>query len=124
LACYDQYRTEQAEWLRSVVASEEFRSAPLKIAFCHIPPEAKGWHGAAEILRLFVPILNEGGLDLMLSGHIHKYRLTEAGENGCQFPVLCNPNVCRLDATATANGVDIKIFDTQANLLHSYQLKK
>lgn len=124
LAHYDPYRAEQAEWLRSVVASEEFRSAPLKIAFCHIPPEAKGWHGAAEILRLFVPILNEGGLDLMLSGHIHKYRLTEAGDNGCQFPVLCNPNVCRLDATATANGVDIKIFDTQANLLHSYQLKK
>lgn len=124
LACYDQYRAEQAEWLRTVVASEEFRSAPIKIAFCHIPPETKGWHGAEEIMRLFVPILNEGGLDLMLSGHIHKYRLTEAGTNGCNFPVLCNPNVCRLDAEVTAKGVDIKIFDTQATLLHSYQLKK
>lgn len=124
LAHYDHYRAEQAEWLKGVVASEEYRSAPMKIAFCHIPPEAKGWHGAAEILRHFVPVFNEAGLDLWLSGHIHKYRLSEAGENGCNFPVLCNPNLCRLDAEVTADGVDIKIFDTQATLLHSYQLKK
>lgn len=124
LACFDQYRTEQAEWLRSVVASEEFRSAPVKIVFCHIPPETKGWHGAAEIHRLFVPILNEAGIDLWLSGHIHKYRLTEVGVNGCNFPVLCNPNLCRMDVTATANSVDVKIFDTQSTLLHTYQIKK
>ena len=124
LACFDQYRTEQAEWLRSVVASEEFRSAPVKIVFCHIPPETKGWHGAAEIHRLFVPILNEAGIDLWISGHIHKYRLTEAGVNGCNFPVLCNPNLCRMDVTATANSVDVKIFDTQSTLLHTYQIKK
>ncbi len=124
LAHYDQYRAEQAEWLRGIVASEEYRSAPMKIVFCHIPPETKGWHGAAEIHRLFVPILNEAGLDLWLAGHIHRYRLSETGENGCDFPVLCNPSVCRLDAAVTANEVDIKIFDTQSNILHSYQIKK
>lgn len=124
LACYDQYRNEEAAWLRGVIASEEFRSAPVKIAFCHIPPETKGWHGAAEIHRLFVPLLNEGGIDLMLSGHIHKYSLAEAGTNGCNFPVLCNPNLCRLEATATTNSVDINIFDVSAKLLHSYQIKK
>ena len=124
LACYDQYRTEEAEWLRGVVASEEFRSAPIKIVFCHIPPETGGWHGAEEIHRLFVPILNEAGIDLWLAGHIHKYRLTEAGKNGCNFPVLCNPNVCRLDAEVTANGVDINIYDVNSTRLHTYQIKK
>lgn len=124
LACYDQYRKEEAEWLKGVVASEEFRSAPVKIVFCHIPPEENGWHGAADIQRLFVPILNEAGIDLWLAGHIHKYRLTKAGENGCNFPVMCNPNVCRLDATVTANGIDIKIFDTKSTQLHTHQIKK
>lgn len=124
LACYDQYRAEQAEWLKGVVASEEFRSAPVKIVFCHIPPETKGWHGAAEMHNRFVPILNEAGIDLWLAGHIHKYRLDEAGENGCNFPVICNPNVCRLNATVTAKGIDIQIFDTKSTLLHSYQIKK
>ena len=124
LACYDQYRTEQAEWLREIAASEEFRSAPMRIVFCHIPPEIKGWHGAADIHKKFVPILNEAGIDLWLAGHIHKYSLTEAGENGCNFPVLCNPNVCRLDAQVDANGIDIKIFDVNSTLLHTYQLKK
>lgn len=124
MICHDKYRAEEAEWLRGVIASEEFRSAPMKIAFCHIPPETKGWHGASEIHRLFVPLLNEGGIDLMLSGHIHKYRLSEAGTHGCNFPVLCNPNVCRLDATATANGIDIKIYDVNSTLLHTHQIKK
>ena len=124
LACYDQYRIAEAEWLRKVVASEEFRSAPVKIVFCHIPPETNGWHGAAEIHRLFVPILNEAGIDLWLSGHIHKYRLNKAGENGCNFPVMCNPNVCRLDAEVTANSVNINIYDVNATRLHTYQIKK
>lgn len=124
LAHFDQYRAEQAEWLKGVVESETFRSAPVKIVFCHIPPETKGWHGAAEIHRLFVPILNKAGIDLWIAGHIHKYRLTEPGENGCNFPVLCNPNVCRLDATVTAKGVDIKIVDTKSTTLHTYQIKK
>lgn len=124
LACYDQYREQEAAWLRGVVASEEFRSAPVKIVFCHIPPETKGWHGAAEIHRLFVPILNEAGIDLWLSGHIHKYRLDEAGTNGCNFPVMCNPNVCRLDAEVTANGININIFDVNSTRLHTYQIKK
>lgn len=124
LACYDQYRTEEAEWLRKVVASEEFRSAPVKIVFCHIPPETKGWHGAADIHRKFVPILNEAGIDLWLAGHIHKYRLNEAGTNGCNFPVMCNPNLCRLNATVTANGIDINIFDVNSKCLHTHQIKK
>ncbi len=124
LACYDQYRTEQAEWLRTVVASEEYRSASVKIVLCHIPPETNGWHGAADIHQKFVPIFNEAGLDLWLSGHIHRYRLSKSGENGCNFPVLCNPNLCRLDGEVTAEGVDIKIFDVNSTLLHSCQLKK
>ena len=39
------YVREEAEWLKGVVASEEFRSADARIVFCHMPPNPKGWHG-------------------------------------------------------------------------------
>ena len=34
----DAYREQQAQWLRGVVAGEEFRSAPYRIVLIHMPP--------------------------------------------------------------------------------------
>ncbi len=111
----DPYREQEAEWLRGVVSSEEFRSAPVRIVFLHMPPSPKGWHGGAEISRLFVPILNQAGIDLMLSAHIHGYKLYPAGHKstGCAFPVLCNPNRTRMDVEATAGRIECDIFDKE-----------
>ena len=117
----DPYREQEAEWLRGVVSSEEFRSAPVRIVFLHMPPSPKGWHGGAEISRLFVPILNQAGIDLMLSAHIHGYKLYPAGHKstGCTFPVLCNPNRTRMDVEATAGRIECDIFDKEGKLTHS-----
>lgn len=107
----DRFREEEAEWLRGVVASPEFKAAPVKIVFCHMPPNPTGWHGSAEVSRLFVPILNRAGIDLMLSAHTHRYSLDEAGKRGCEFPVLCNPNLQKLTGEVTAGGIRIVISD-------------
>ncbi len=117
----DPYREQEAEWLRGVVSSEEFRSAPVRIVFLHMPPSPKGWHGGAEISRLFVPILNQAGIDLMLSAHIHGYKLYPAGHKstGCAFPVLCNPNRTRMDVEATAGRIKCDIYDKEGKLTHS-----
>ena len=124
LAQYDAYRTEEAEWLKRTLASEECRTAPIKIAVCHIPPSIKGWHGGAEIAQKFVPLLNGAGIDLMLSAHIHRYRLDPAGTENRKFPVLCNPNQCRLDATVTAHGAEIKIVNVEGQTIHEYKIEK
>ena len=86
----DDFRAEEAEWLARVVEEPDFKSAPVRIVFCHMPPAPGGWHGGSEVARLFVPILNRAGIDLMLSAHIHRYKFWDKGENGCDFPVLCN----------------------------------
>ena len=75
LVRYDTYREKEAKWLKGVVDSDEFKAAPVKIVIIHVPPKSSGWHGEAEVARLFVPILNQAGVDAMFCGHIHKYRL-------------------------------------------------
>ena len=126
LSLTDQLREEQAEWLKQVVASDEFKSAPVKIVFLHIPPFSKGgvWHGTSEIIRLFMPILNDAGIDLMLSGHLHSHHFLEKGAAGNNFPIVINPNSTRLDAIADKNGINLKIVNADGKVLHDHQINK
>lgn len=88
----DDYRAEQAEWLERVVESDEFKNAPYKVAVCHMPPVGDSWHGPSHAKSLWLPILNKGGLDLMLCGHLHRHVFHDKGFEGAQFPVLVNSN--------------------------------
>lgn len=70
----DQYRTEQAEWLKAELEKETYKKAKYKIIICHMPPFG-GWHGEEEIARKLVPLLNESGAQIMLTGHLHKHMI-------------------------------------------------
>lgn len=126
LSLTDQLREEQAQWLKQVVATDEFKSAPVKIVILHIPPYSKGahWHGMHEINRLFMPILNNAGIDLMLSGHLHTHHYLEKGVDGNNFPILVNSNKARLDAIANKDGINLKIVNANGETLHNYLIEK
>lgn len=126
LSLTDQLREEQAEWLKQVVATDEFKSAPVKIVILHIPPYSKGgqWHGTHEINRLFMPILNSAGIDLMLSGHLHTHHYLEKGAVDNNFPILINSNKTRLDAIVNKNGINLKIVNAEGEILHNYSIHK
>src|SRR5215217_5895594 len=65
-----------ATWLRSDLASS---TRQWTIAFWHHPPYSKGSHNSdtetnlVEMRQIFLPILEEGGVDLVLAGHSHSY---------------------------------------------------
>ncbi len=117
----DAYRHQEAEWLKEAVKSEEFLSAPVKIALLHVPPEkGDGWWGSNELKRLFVPVLEEAGIDLMLSGHIHRHSFRKPGECDTQFPVLANSNNDRLEVKVTADRIVIDVIDPSGQKLHQH----
>src|SRR5690625_36964 len=120
LSYFDEYREEQAEWLQQVVESEEFKSAPQKVAIIHIPPYTSTWYGTLEVERLFAPILNEAGIDLMISGHTHRHGFIPKGEKGNQFPILINGNREVLDVQVQPSGMHIQIKDREGNLKHEF----
>ena len=119
------YVERQGRWLKEVIASEECRNAKVRIAFCHVPPESKGWYGAAQMCHILVPPLNEAGFDAMFCGHIHRWRVAEpdGSISNAGFPVICNPNIERMEVTATEDAIEISTFDTDGKNTHNHTLK-
>lgn len=107
----DDYREEQAKWLKSVVESPEFKSAPYKVAVVHVPPLGSTWHGPLHSKTLFMPILNDAGIDVMLCGHLHTYVYIPAGEDGNNFPILINSNKDALHVAADKKSLEISVRD-------------
>lgn len=107
---FDFYRSEQAEWLKNIVNSEAFLSAPYKIVIGHIPP-FEGWHGERDGLNKFVPLLNKAGIQLMIAAHYHRSLKRDAGTVGVNFPVLVNSNHSVLKVTADENSLRIVMND-------------
>lgn len=121
----DAYREQEARWLREVVASEEYRTAPLRIVLIHmIPGGSDSWRGEQEIRRLFVPLLNGTGVDAMLCGHYHHYQWIDDGSRGTDFPILVNSNKDKLIVDADASGIDIRVVDTSGTTIHRHRIDK
>lgn len=92
------YREAQVDWLRDALQQPEIASAPYLVAFCHIPlfdpdpkenpgdlmpadksPEYKSdfasWQRTCA--KLWTPLLQEAGCQLIITAHQHRYRFDE-----------------------------------------------
>lgn len=126
LADYDAYRIEECEWLKKAVRSDEFLSASARIVLLHIPPMAEAWHGSVHLNELFVPVLNEAGIDLMLCGHDHAYSFRPAGEQGMRFPIVVNDNksYVRCDVADSLIRVQVVGLREKVAHVHEFPLKR
>ena len=105
-----------------------FKSAPWRIALIHIPTISHftPWYAQQWLCDNMLPVLNEAGVDLMLSGHHHKYIYTAPGADGNRnaFPILVNSNTDRLDCKVTEGRIDIRVVSEDGKELHSLSFKK
>jgi predicted phosphodiesterase len=115
---YDNYRTEQAHWLAGVLQSKDYTEAKFKIIVCHMPPvdEEPIWHGQAEVLNKFVPLLNKAHVTVMLCGHLHFY-LYKAPSKEINFPIIVNSLDTVLSGTAEGKTLDIEIKNKAGNTI-------
>lgn len=95
---YDQYREEEARWLRGLRESKQVGKNPL-IVFSHIPPTLQKWHGPYHLQKTLMPELNKMNVSVMLSAHLHAFGYQEPNEV-INFPNLVNSNntylLCRI----------------------------
>ena len=118
LADYDAYRREECEWLRRAVASETFRNASARVVFLHIPLDGGTWHGSNHLRNLFLPILNEAGINIMFSGHTHRYGFHPAN-NEVRFPVVVNGNQSYIRCDMTGDRIAIRIVGPGGRVAHT-----
>lgn len=120
LAAFDQYREDEINWLKEVINSEAYKSAPVKMAIMHVPPVGSTWHGQLEVKKHFVPILNEAGIRVMLCAHLHQYKFIDAGEDICQFPILINSNKHLLDVDIKDGKIYVVMKDTEGKVIKTF----
>ena len=122
LAEYDPYRQTQLEWLKEAVKRPEVADAPVKICLMHIPAfrNKSTWYAQNWVNEHFVPVLNQAGVKLMLSGHIHKHLLVPAGDSGNDFPILCSSNNEKFIVSSDGGTITVKAFDPSGNQTNSY----
>lgn len=121
LADFDAYRTKQADWLKEALKRPEYLHAPYKVVICHIPP-FESWHGAGEVIEKFVPLLNEAGAQIMLSGHLHRNINTPANSNTHKFPVLVVSNTAILKGSADDKQLKLEVYDMEGKKIDSMTL--
>ena len=99
IADYDRYREQEADWLKKIIQSPEYKDATAYIVFLHIPPTVEDWHANVHLQQTLLPVLNTANVDIMFSGHTHSYSYHEPDERA-QFPILINGNttyvLCKL----------------------------
>ena len=124
LADFDRYRQEQAEWLKKVVQTETFKNAKFKVVFSHMPLYGRGgWHGEQHIRKLWSPILNEAGVDLVLSGHTHRYAHIEPQKFDNIYTLIINGADSIMNAQVSDNQFKITIKKTDGSIVDTILLK-
>ena len=121
LADFDAYRTKQAVWLKEALKSPAYVNAPYKVVICHMPP-VEGWHGAAEITEKFIPLLNEAGVQVMLSGHLHRNINVPTDSRTHAFPVLVVSNTSILKGKADDKQLLLEVYDMEGKKVDSMTL--
>jgi len=109
LADFDAYREAQAVWLKEAVKSKAFTEARVKIVILHMPPMVSDWHGTLHLDETLLPILNEAGIDVVLSGHTHRYSYNAPVAGKTAFPVIVNSNNAYLRCDVINGKINIKI---------------
>ena len=119
---FDSYRKEQAQWLAQALQSEEVKGAKFKVALMHQPPIGGVSPVSKDLHTLFVPLLEQAGINLMICGYTHGSYLHKASKK-CNFPILENGTVNLINIRATQEKMDVVVEDFNGKELNTYSFE-
>jgi predicted MPP superfamily phosphohydrolase len=125
LADYDSYRKSELEWLKKEVKSNSFKNAKYRIVMVHMPvikQDEQGW-GMKYLSDNFGPVLQDTGIDLMMSAHTHRNTFYEKDKSGFGYPVLVNSNNSFVEVVADQQGIRSVVKDVTGKLIAEYNIK-
>ncbi len=87
LDAFENYRTEQQQWLAEEVKKPYLKNAGFRIFFSHIPLYSNTRYNCLDGRAKWGAFLENIGIDLYLAGHTHQAAYIEAGSFGNPAPV-------------------------------------
>jgi hypothetical protein len=100
-AVYEDYLDEQIRWARKAMQEPLFSTAPMQICLIHVPmidhPDKSDYLLQRWLNVHFVPMLDDAGVDLMISADLHEFMYCTPGTMNNPFPILVNDDLRRLD---------------------------
>lgn len=85
---FDGFREEQAKWLEAEMQKAAFKAARFRVVFMHIPPYHSGeWHGTLHCRKVFGPLFEKYGVDMVISGHTHRFGV-HAPDKDHAYPIV------------------------------------
>lgn len=130
LVSFDDYRREQGKWLEAEIKSEAYKKAKFKVVFLHIPVFHSGdWHGPMHCREVFHPIFTKGKIDMLISGHTHKFGTYPANAGEHNYPVIIGGgpkegNRTLMKVKVTAKQLDLEMFKDDGSIVGKHQIKK
>lgn len=119
-AAFDLYRENEGKWLQSVIESEEFQTAPYRVILSHIPLNDNSWHGGRHAWKHLCQRCEDKGVNIMISGHTHRYRFNDCGVHNRTFPTLEFSPRHYLDITANSKNLTILVKNGKGEVVDTY----
>ena len=86
---FDTYREQQALWLEKQMQTDAYKKAKYRVVMMHIPPFYSGdWHGSTHVRKLFSPLFDKYKVDMVISGHTHKYGIHPPVSGTHNYPII------------------------------------
>ncbi len=108
---YQNFRKEQTQWLKEVLAEGKWKDYPTRVAFCHMPINRITTAGLKEDFAEWTKILNQMGISLVFSGHYYTHALYTANDSANlgspNFPTLISCDVDNASYTYSGSFVTL-----------------
>ena len=80
-------------------------------------------HGASDLTKKIGPILNEAGIDLMISGHHHRFEIMKNDEKGNRFPVVILGQDMYLKTDVSNEQLSISVTNKEGVVVDHFDVK-
>ena len=120
---YEDYINVQMEWFKEIAKEPWFADAPMRICMIHVPMINIGEEFTLQLWlnRHCTEILNEAGIDLMISADLHEFQFHDAGTMGNDFPIIVNDDYTRVDVSCSGRNCLVTMFDTEGHRTFSWR---
>lgn len=122
LAAFDDYVARQTEWLENELRSPAFRNARFRVCLLHIPPVPYREEDETKFIRgpwirdNWSPMLSKAGIDLMISGHTHRYAELPA-DGSRAYPIVVGDTNTVIRVDVSPKRLQLTTFDDDGRIL-------